>query len=72
MADGRDCLITRVADGRACLITRKKIAWEGDKQINKYTDIPRTSRLLDRIGPVGRFDENMLAQGGAGNSPHTG
>ena len=32
----------------------KKIAWEGDTQIY----IQRTSRLYDRIGPVGRFDEN--------------
>ena len=32
---------------------RKKIAWEGDKHVNT-----RTLRLLDRIGPVGRFDEN--------------
>ena len=24
------------------------------------SDIPRTSRLLDRIGPVGRFDENRI------------
>ena len=34
---------------RACLIPRKQIALEGD--------IKRTSRLYDRIGPVGRFDE---------------
>ena len=31
-----------------------KIAWEGDK----HTETGLTSRLLDRIGPVGRFGEN--------------
>ena len=31
-----------------------------DKQINIQTYIQRTSRLYDRIGPVGRFDENLL------------
>ena len=27
-------------------------------QTDTQTDIQRTSRLYDRIGPVGRFDEN--------------
>ena len=31
-----------------------------DRQTDRQTDI-RTSRLYDRIGPVGRFDENLLA-----------
>ena len=36
---------------------RKKIAWEGDR----HTSNRRTLRLLDRIGPVGRFDENYIS-----------
>ena len=38
---------------RAYLIKRKKIAWKRDRQIPV-----QTLRLLDQIGPVGRFDEN--------------
>ena len=53
-----------MADGRAYLITRKSLSyytqkkWHG-KGTQKLTD-PRTSRLLDRIGPVGRFNEKQL------------
>ena len=38
----------------------KKIAWKGDRQTDTHTDT-RTSRLLERIGPVGRFVENLNA-----------
>ena len=40
---------------RSCLIPRKKIAWEGDTQVDR-----QILRLLDRIGPVGRFDEKPI------------
>ena len=43
---------------RAYLITRKKIAWEGDR--HQTASNRRTARLLDWIGPVGRFDENYF------------
>ena len=32
------------------------------KQTDRQTDT-RTSRLLDRIGPVSRFDENRMGRG---------
>ena len=34
-----------------------RIAWEGDNK--QQTTHGRTSRLLDRIGPVGQFGENI-------------
>ena len=40
---------------------RKKTAWKGDKQTRKHSR-GQTLRLLDRIGPVGRFDENQIFQ----------
>ena len=39
------------------LVHAKQIAWKGD---NKQTTHGRTSRLLDRIGPVGGFGENHI------------
>ena len=45
MTDGRAYLITRKI---LSYYTQKKIAWEGD------------IRLYERIGPVGRFDENHI------------
>ena len=43
--------------GSTPVLPRKKIAWKG----TSWQTDRRTSRLLDRIGPVGRFDENQLS-----------
>ena len=54
-----------MANGRACLITRKSLSYSTQKnrmergQTNRV-GYGRTLRLLDRIGPVGRFDANMV------------
>ena len=43
---------------RDLLCSPGRIAWEGDRHIDIYIDI-YTSQLLDGIGPVGQFCENM-------------
>ena len=57
MADGRACLITRVADGRACLIARKKIAWKRDRQTDPQIHGHRDSM---KESAKGRFFENVF------------
>ena len=48
--------------------TLKKNRMGRGHQTDKQTD-RRTSRLLDRIGPVGRFGENKPAAQAAGADP---
>ena len=42
----------------------------GKGQTHKHTDT-RTSRLLERIGPVGRFDENIGVQSSNSEDPYS-
>ena len=56
-ARARDAPHQSTDEGRSAPVHgRKKIAWGGDRI---RTSDGRTSRLLDRIGPVGRFGENQ-------------
>ena len=53
--EGKGCSPPVHGRGALCPGPCKKISLEGDTQ---HTTHGRTSRLLDQIGPVGRFGEN--------------
>ena len=46
-----------------------KIAWEGDKIQTHKAGYGRTLQLLDRIGQVGRFGENICSEIAIYSSP---